>query len=157
MIALIACINKNRGLGFQNQLLYKLPEDMKFFRETTKNSVVIMGKNTFLSIGRPLPNRTNVIITRDKNFLAEGCVIKHNLDDAFDVEAITGRPIFVIGGAQIYEQTIQKADTLYLTIVDDDTKPADAFFPNYDEFKHLELITQGVSQGYHYQILKFTK
>jgi dihydrofolate reductase len=156
-ISLIACINKNRGLGYQNKLLYQLPEDMKFFRETTKNSVVIMGKNTFLSIGRPLPNRTNIIITRDKNFTADECTICHSVDDAFLVGATTGRPLFVIGGAQIYEQTIQQADTLYLTIVDDDQKPADTFFPPYDEFKNQTLISEGVSQGYPYQILKFTK
>ncbi len=157
MISLIACINKNRGLGYQNKLLYQLPEDMKFFRETTKNSVVIMGKNTFLSIGRPLPNRTNIVITRDKNFKAEGCEVKYSVDDALEVRTTTTRPIFVIGGAQIYEQTIPQANTLYLTIVNDDKTPADTFFPTYDNFKHQELISEGVSQGYQYQILKFTK
>ncbi len=192
MISLIACVNKNRGLGYKNRLLYSIPEDMKFFRETTKNSVVIMGKNTFLSIGKPLPNRTNIVITRDKNFKANGIVICHNIDEAIlsargassvpedapnplinatinhsqknqllvsrtAVRDTSSNKIFVIGGGQIYEQTIQKADTLYLTIVDDDTKEADAFFPEYNDFKTSTLISQGESQGYKYQILKFTK
>lgn len=151
-ISLIACINKNRGLGFQNQLLYKIPEDMKFFREKTKGAAAIMGKNTFLSIGRPLPDRTNIVITRDADFKAEGCVVCNGIDDALKAGVATGRPIFIIGGAQIYQQTIDKADRLYLTIVDDD-KEADAFFPSYDEFKKTTLLSQGDYNDLKYQIL----
>ena len=168
-ISLIACINKNRGLGLNNRLLYKIPEDMKFFRETTKGHTVIMGKKTFLSIGRPLPKRTNIVITRDKNFKAEGCIAVYTVEDALsaaqkqftsltavnDVNKNNGE-IFVIGGAQIYEQTINKADKLYLTIVDDE-RGADAFFPKYDEFKKTTLLSEGEYQGLKYKILEFTK
>ena len=133
MISLIACINKSRGLGLNNQLLYKIPADMKFFRETTAGHTVVMGKNTFLSIGRPLPKRTNIIITRDKNFKAEGVIVCYSVDEAL-AKTSADEEIMVIGGAQIYEQTIGLADKLYLTIVDDE-KEADAFFPDYHNLR----------------------
>ncbi len=169
MILLIACINKNRGLGFKNQLLYKIPEDLIFFKEKTAGHAVIMGKKTFESIGRPLPNRTNIIVTRDENFKAEQCVVCHSVDEALQKASASpslspplrgedegGGEIFIIGGAQIYAQTIDKADRLYLTIVAD-VKKADAFFPAYDAFKQSSIISKGEHKGLKYQILEFSK
>jgi|SRR3989344_5128818 len=168
MISLIACINKNRGLGFKNQLLYKIPEDQKFFRDRTSGHTIIMGKKTFQSIGRPLSNRANIIITRDDNFKAQRCVVCHSIDEALSSSSPPGeegvgggrndadRELFIIGGAQIYAQTIDKADRLYLTIVDD-VKEADAFFPPFDEFKKTTLLSEGEYQGLKYQILQLSK
>src|SRR3989344_6652006 len=154
-ISLIACINKNRGLGYKNQLLYKIPQDLKFFRETTSGHTILMGRKTFESIGRPLPNRTNIIITRDKNFTSDGCIVVHSVNEALS-KIQTNEEAMVIGGAEIYEQTISKADKLYLTVVDDERK-ADAFFPKYDEFTKTSLISQGEHEGLKYQILKLSK
>ena len=155
MISLIACIGKNRGLGKDNQLLYKIPADMKFFKETTAGHTVVMGKNTFLSIGRPLPNRTNIVITRDPNFKAENVIVCNSIHEALQ-KARSNEEVMVIGGAQIYAQTIGKADKLYLTVVDDE-KAADAFFPNYSEFKKTTLLSQGEFEGLKYQIFVLEK
>ena len=127
---------------------------MKFFRETTAGHTVVMGKNTFLSIGRPLPKRTNIIITRDKNFKADGVIVCHSVDEALPPS--NNQEIMIIGGAQIYEQTIGKANKLYLTVVDDE-KEADAFFPKYDEFTKSSLIQEGEYEGLKYKILELTK
>ncbi|MBI3231808.1 MAG: dihydrofolate reductase [Candidatus Doudnabacteria bacterium] len=166
--SLIACINKNRGLGLNNQLLYKIPEDLKFFKEKTAGHTVIMGKKTFESIGRPLPHRTNIIITRDKNFKADGCTVCHSINEALAYASLpstegagggqTGdsRAVFIIGGAQIYAQTINKADKLYLTIVDDD-KPADAYFPSYHDFKKTTILSEGEYKSLKYQIVMLEK
>ncbi len=156
-ISLIACISKNRGLGLNNQLLYKIPEDLKRFREVTKGHAVIMGSKTFESIGRPLPNRTNIVISRDVNFQTPGCIVVHSIDDALKkAREVEKSEIFIIGGAQIYAQTISLANKLYLTLVDDE-KPADAFFPPYDEFKKITQGTQGEYNGLKYSFLELER
>ena len=81
-ISLIAAVAKNRVIGENNSLIWKLPEDMKRFRQITTGKPVIMGRKTFESIGKPLPNRTNIILTRDKNFKVEGCIVVHSVDEA---------------------------------------------------------------------------
>ncbi len=156
-ISLIACISKNRGLGLNNQLLFKIPDDLKRFREVTKGHAVIMGSKTFESIGRPLPNRTNIVISRDVNFQTPGCIVVHSIDDALKkAREVEKSEIFIIGGAQIYAQTISLANKLYLTLVDDE-KPADAFFPPYDEFKKITQGTQGEYNGLKYSFLELER
>jgi len=156
-ISLIACIGKNRGLGLNNELLYKIPEDLKRFREVTKGHAVIMGSKTFESIGRPLPARTNIIVTKKPGYQAPGCIVVNSIDDAFSrARDVEQSEIFVIGGAQIYAQTIEKADKLYLTLVDGE-KPADAFFPPYDEFKKITARSGGDFNGLKYSFLELGK
>ncbi|MBU0646900.1 dihydrofolate reductase [Patescibacteria group bacterium] len=141
MVSIICIIAKNRAIGFQNKLLYNIPEDMRHFREITTGHVIIMGKNTFHSINdNPLPNRINIIITRDKKFLAQNCLIANSIEESIELAKKQNKgEIFFIGGSQIYEQAIPFVNKLYLTIVDDKPKQADTFFPDYSEFKKIVI------------------
>mgnify|MGYP003393249244 CR=1 FL=1 len=133
MIAAIA--SGNRALGKNGDLIYKIPEDLKRFKEITSGHPIIMGRKTFESIGRPLPNRVNIVITRDPNFSVEGVNTVHSLDEALR-QAQGDDEVFIIGGGQIYNEAIKKADKLYLTIVEGSPE-ADTFFPDYSEFKKV--------------------
>ena len=130
MITIIAAIGKNGELGKNNDLIWHLPNDLKRFKKVTAGHHVIMGRKTFDSLGKPLPNRTNIIITRNINFKADGCVIVNSLEEAL-VAAKTDKNPFILGGAEIYKQAIEIADVLDLTLVDA-TLEADAFFPKID-------------------------
>ncbi len=143
MISLIAAIGKNNELGKKNTLLWNLPADMKHFRETTRGHTVIMGQKTFESIGRPLPNRRNIVVTREDSFQAEGVEISKSLEDTLASFKNTNEEVFVIGGGQIYKQSIEKVDRLYITHVDMEDKEADTYFPEiipivWNEIKHEE-------------------
>ena len=129
-ISLIAALGKNRIIGNENKLIWAIPEDMKHFRELTTGKTVVMGRKTYESIGRPLPKRKNIIITRDKEYKAEGCIVAHSLEEALS-QAGQGE-IMVIGGAQIYSQFLPKANRMYLTLIDHEFQ-GDAKFPSWDE------------------------
>ncbi len=131
MLSIIAVIGKNRELGKDNDLIWHLPGDMKRFRQITTGHPVIMGRKTFESIGRPLPNRLNIIISHQKNIA--GVTVVPSLDEAIAV-AGNDPEIFIIGGGSIYAQAIDKTDRLYLTIVDATAPEADIFFPDYSRF-----------------------
>ncbi len=128
MISLIAAVGKNNELGKNSTLLWNLPADMRHFRETTSGHTVIMGRKTFESIGKPLPNRRNIIITRDEKYKKEGIEVVHSLPEAMK-KAYNEKEVFVIGGAEIYKQAISLADKLYITHIKAEDKEADAFFP----------------------------
>lgn len=131
LISIIAAIGENRELGKGNKLLWHIPEDMKRFREITSGHPVIMGRTTFESIGRPLPDRINIVITRNANFHVSGCIVCHSLEEAVETASKKDRQeIFIIGGGQVYKQAIKTADKLYLTIVEGEY-PADTYFPDY--------------------------
>jgi len=144
MISLIAAIGKNNELGKDNALLWHMPADMKHFKETTSGRTVIMGRKTFESIGKPLPNRKNIVITRDKNYLSHGPTpvraggaqagvdIAHSLEEALSLSRTvldSNTEVFIIGGAEIYKQALPLADKLYITHIDAIDKDADTFFP----------------------------
>lgn len=133
-ISMIAAIGKNRELGKNNTLLWNIPEDMRHFRELTTGHAVIMGQRTYESIGRPLPNRTNIVLTVDPAFDAPGCVVCYSWDEALsEARKIESEEAFIIGGGSIYAQAISFADRLYLTLVDGEFD-ADVFFPDYTPF-----------------------
>lgn len=131
MITIIAAIAENNALGKDNQLIWHLPADLKRFKKVTSNHPVIMGRKTFESLGKPLPNRTNIIITRNVNFKAEGCVVVNSLQQAIEISKGDEDP-FILGGAEIYKQAIEIADKLDLTFVHHQFE-ADAFFPEIDK------------------------
>ncbi len=128
MISLIAAIGKNNELGKKNALLWHVPADMKYFREKTKGHTVIMGRKTFESLKGPLPNRKNIIITRDENYLRHGVDVVHSLEEALG-QAEGKQEVFIIGGAEIYKQALALADKLYITHINAEDKEADSFFP----------------------------
>ncbi len=130
MISLIAAIGKNNELGKKNALLWNMPTDTKFFRDTTAGHTVIMGQKTLESMGgKPLPKRRNIVVTRNKDFKAEGVEISNSLEDTMASFKNTDEEVFVVGGGEIYKQTINGADRLYITHVDGEFPDADAYFP----------------------------
>ncbi len=153
MISMIAAISaQTRALGKGNRLLWHLPGDLKFFRDTTKGHAVIMGRKTYESIGKPLPSRTNVVVTRTPTYHAEGCKVVQSLDSALQyARALTNTgagEAFIIGGAEMYAQALPHADRLYLTLIDDPGEGADVFFPEYKkEFTRMISEETGIENG----------
>jgi len=148
ILTLIAAIGRNREIGANNALLWDLPKDMQHFRETTKNSAVIMGRKTFESIGRPLPKRTNIVLTRNPASLSDrlGIITASSLLTAKKCAEDQGRPdAFVIGGEEIYRLALPLADRLILTFVDADFPEADSFFPEFDAGQWEEISAHSYS------------
>ena len=139
-ISQIAIISQNRvlantKLGTKNAIPWRFKSDLIRFQSITHRHPVIMGRATFEAMGKPLSNRTNIIITRNQNFKAEGCIITHSLEEAINWAKMTEKDeIFIIGGGQIYEQSLNFTDRLYLTIVDE-VVDGDVFFPDFSDFK----------------------
>ncbi len=154
-ISLIAAIaSGNRALGKDNKLIYQIKEDMERFKKLTTGHVIIMGRKTFESIGRALPNRMNIVVTSHPDDLAgKGVFPVLNIREAFYLaEEKEKREIFVIGGAKIYKQTIGRSNKLYLTIVEGNPD-ADAYFPDYSDFKTVVLEQGRESEGLKYKFV----
>ncbi|MFN0084969.1 MAG: dihydrofolate reductase [Blastocatellia bacterium] len=138
ILSLIAAMDRNRGIGVENRLPWRLPADLRRFRELTMGHHIIVGRKTFESIGRPLPGRETIIVTRDPSYRHEGCLTAHSIPDALELARSRGEiEVFLCGGAEIYRQTLERADRLYLTLVDASIE-ADAFFPAFDEAQWIE-------------------
>lgn len=135
IVSLIWAMARNRVIGRNNAIPWRLPADMQHFKALTTGHPVIMGRKTCESLGRPLPNRTNIVVTRDPRFQAAGCLVAGSLDEALALarnHAATDRPeIFVIGGEELYRQTLPLADRLYVTLVETEVE-GDAWFPDFD-------------------------
>ena len=156
-ICLIAAIGEHRELGKDNKLLVKIPEDMLHFKNVTMGHPVIMGRKTFESIGKHLEGRTNIVLTKNKNFKAEGVLIVHSLEEAISLgESRDLHKIFIIGGGEIFHQAIRIADILYLTVIHHKFD-ADTYFPNYSEFKKVLYKHEGSWKEYKFTILELSK
>lgn len=132
MISMIAAVAKNYAIGFQNKLIYWLPNDLKRFKALTTGNTIVMGRKTFESLPKgALPNRRNVVISRNLEYKAEGAEVFASIDAA--LEACKDDNVFIIGGEQLYKSLIGKADRLCLTEIDDEPSQADAFFPEVDK------------------------
>jgi dihydrofolate reductase len=132
MITLIVAMGKNREIGKENQLLWHLPKDLKHFKEITSGHPIIMGRKTYESIGKPLPNRTNIVISRKNDWFEEGILIVGSIKEAVKFAKKIDEEVFIIGGGNIYEQTIELADKIEVTLVDAELD-ADTFFPRINE------------------------
>lgn len=156
MLSLIAAIGKNRELGKDNKLLWHIPGDLPRFKILTTGHPVIMGRKTYESMGKPLPERTNIVISKNPSFHPEGVIVVTSLEDAVTAarSATGSEEIFVIGGGAVYGQAIGLAQRLYLTIVDKEA-PADTFFPAYDRFGRVVSSETHEADGlrYTYMIL----
>ena len=147
MISIIGAIAENGIIGDKNALLWNIKEDMRRFRTTTVGHPVVMGRKTFESIGRPLPKRTNVVITRgDIEF--EGCLVAHSIEEAVKMFS-PDEEVFIIGGAQIYKQALPLADKLYLTIVHRNYE-GDTSFPEIDYSEWREVAREEFERGEEY-------
>ncbi len=134
MITIIAAVARNRAIGFENKLLYWLPNDLKRFKALTTGHTIIMGRNTFESLPKgALPNRRNVVLSRTTKELP-GCEVFPTLEEAL-LSCRSDEDIYIIGGARVYEQAIKFADRLCLTEIADTPREADAFFPDYSDWK----------------------
>jgi dihydrofolate reductase len=135
IISLVAAMAKNRVIGKDNKMPWHLPADLKHFKSVTMSKPIVMGRKTFESIGRPLPGRENVIISRNNDYAADGCIVVHSIEDALTLLA-DYKEIMIIGGGFLYSQIINQTDKLYLTYIDLKID-GDTQFP---EFEHLDLV-----------------
>lgn len=153
MTSIIVVIGKNREIGCNNKLLWHIPEDLKRFKQITTGHPIVMGRLTYESIGKPLPNRTNIVIARkEENFSSPGIEVANSIEDALELakKSPGGEEIFICGGGSIYKQTIGLADKLYLTVVDDEPE-ADTYFPDYSDFKNIKS-----EEGHETDEIKYT-
>ncbi len=157
-ISLIAAIGKNGELGKDNKLLWHIPEDLKRFKELTLGHVIIMGRRTYESIGHPLPNRINMVITHDPTYDMKGTgVVCASLTEAITMaQDREVNEIFIIGGGQIFTEAMPLADKLYLTIIDK-TFDADVFFPDYSAFTKEVFKEEGKSGDLTYAFIDLVK
>ena len=136
-IALIAAMAQNRVIGRDNQLPWRISADLRRFKALTMGKPIVMGRKTWESIGRPLPGRTNIVITRDAGFQADGCRVVHSIEQALEVAA-GHEQVMIIGGANLYQQMLGRADRLYLTLVKAEVD-GDAWFPEFDQAEWREI------------------
>ena len=136
-VAIVAALARNRAIGRDNAMPWRLPEDLKRFQRLTMGHAVIMGRKTFESIGSPLTGRSNIVITRSRDWVPSGCVAVHSLEAALDA-AGSSREAFVIGGAQIYALAMPIAQRLHMTEIERDFE-GDAFFPEFDRSRWREV------------------
>ncbi len=137
-ISIIAAIGKNYELGKNNDLIWHFREDMQFFKSITTGHAVIMGRRTFESLPKALPNRTNIVISSNANYIAEEAIVVTNMNDA--LSAAEDDEIFIIGGGRIYSQFLPMADKLYLTEIDAECPDADTYFPDFDSEKYKKTV-----------------
>lgn len=154
MIKIIAAIDRNRGIGYKNELLVKLKKDMKYFRETTRGHKVVMGRKTYDSIGKPLPNRENIIITHSNisNVSNITCITLEEFLEKYNKES----EIYVIGGASIYKEFLPYTDELLLTEIDEEYE-ADTYFPEYKRmFKEVSREVKE-ENGVHFAFVRYIR
>ncbi len=157
IISAIAAIGENRELGKNNRLLWHIPEDLKRFKVLTLGHPIIMGRKTYESIGRPLPQRINIIITRNPDFKAQGCIVVGSIEEAIaKAKEHDQKEIFIIGGGEIYKQALPLIDKLYLTVVKGSFE-ADVFFPDYSEFSKIIKQENGKFENYAISYIELTR
>ncbi|POY36069.1 dihydrofolate reductase [Solitalea longa] len=136
-LSIIVAKAKNNVIGNNNTLIWHLPADLKYFKKLTTGNTIIMGRKTYDSIGKPLPNRRNIVISRNKDLKLEGCEVTDSLDAAISISE-SDNEVFIIGGAEIYKQAIDRSDTLYVTEVKS-SFDGDAFFPEISNNEWTEV------------------
>lgn len=156
---LIANVDENWAIGKNNQLLVKIPADMKFFRETTTGKVVVMGRKTLESFpnGQPLKNRTNIVLTRDQSYQVKDAIVVRSMDELHEeLKKYPSEDIYIIGGESIYEQLVDECDVAHITKVDY-AYSADAYFPNLDKKPEWQITQDSEEQTYFDLIYHFYK
>ena len=161
MYRAIAAVDQNFGIGYKNQLLFKIPDDMKFFRDKTKGNCVVMGRNTFESIGKPLPNRDNFVITSKLDLKNRNDIISGSPEDIDHVLKMYDdtSDIYIIGGAKIYELYMPRCEEIFLTMYDKAYDQVDAYFPDPNKFgfKLDTVIFERIYEYHKYKITKWIK
>lgn len=147
MISLMVAHDPNRVIGLNNDLPWHIPEDLAYFKETTMGKAMVMGRKTYESIGRPLPGRESIVITRNKDFTAEGVVVVHDIEEAIKQAKEYAEEVMIIGGAEIFRMTLDIADRLYITLIKNEYE-GDTFFPSYGpEWKLISTTEEMISKN----------
>ena len=155
-ISIIAAVGRNYELGRNNDLIWHFHKDMVFFRETTTGATVLMGRKNFESLPKALPKRRNIVITNDKNYIAEGAEVCHSVDDA--LELCKNDNVFVIGGGRIYQQFIDMADSLYLTEIEAECADTDTYFPTFNKADYSrEVLAEHEENGIKFSHILYKK
>lgn len=157
-LSLIVAIGKNNELGYKNQLLWNLPNDLKYFKEKTQNKVIIMGRKTFEALPKRLPNRKHIIITRNKNYKKDGILVFDNKEAVLNYLVKTNEEAFIIGGGEIYKEFLPYCQTLYITELEQTFSKADCYFPYFDKTKYLKtIIKEELTEKITYRFVKYEK
>lgn len=138
MLSIIVAYDRNKTIGKNNQLPWNLPRDLAYFKKVTMGHPIVMGRKTYESIGRPLPGRKNIIVTRNRDYKHEGCTVIHSIEEIKEIAQRENGEVFVIGGAEIFKDVLQEADRLYVTYIDEEFH-GDTFFPEIDFTKWKEI------------------
>ena len=158
-LSLIVAMDRNRLIGSENGLPWHLPADLKFFKRTTMGKPIVMGRKTYQSIGKPLPGRQNIVVTRDSAFSAEGCEIVGSIEQAVE-SCPESQEIMLIGGASLYRQTLERASCLYVTRIHHEFS-GDTWFPEFDErrwrVESREDYEADSRNPYAYSLIKFVR
>lgn len=155
MVKMIAAVGKNLELGKDNSLMWSISEDMKFFRTTTAGHTVVMGRLTYESIGRPLPKRRNIVISRNPDYKPEGVETAMSLETALEM---CEHNCFIIGGAAIYKLGLEYADEIILTEIDNAYPEADVYFPEFNkDVWNREVIGESEENGLRFSFVKYSK
>lgn len=149
MVSIIVAIARNRVIGCENKLIWHISEDLKHFKAVTTGHPVIMGRKTFESIGKPLPGRINVIITRNSSYAPEGCRTASSLDEALGMFPAE-EEVFIIGGGEIYGQALPTANKLYITEIDADFD-GDTLFPEWNKKEWKEISREKFDRGQNFE------
>lgn len=158
----IVAVDSNWAIGYNNQLLVSIPADMRFFKAETTNKVVVMGKNTLESLpgGKPLPNRTNIVVALEKDYKVPGATVVNSIEEALEaVKDYNTDDVYIMGGASIYKQFLQYCDVAHVTKIDYAYR-ADVYFPNLDEDDEWQLVGDSEEQTYYdleYRFLKYER
>lgn len=160
MISLLVAMDKNQLIGKDNDLPWRLPADLAYFKRVTMGHPIIMGRKTYDSIGRPLPGRENIIVTRDTSYKAEGCKVIHSIEEIVKMNQQTDQELFVIGGAEIFKEILPHSDRLYITEINEGFD-GDTYFPTFDKAKWKVISKeQGIKNEknpYDYTFLVYEK
>lgn len=157
-LSIIAAIGKNNELGKDNKLIWNLPNDLRFFKEMTTGKTILMGRKTFESLPKILPNRKHIVLTFSTNFKNNDIEIFNDIDSFINKYQNTNEEIFIIGGASIYKQFLSLVDKMYLTEIDAEEKSADTYFPKFDSKEwEKEIIKLNKDNNITYKHVKYLK
>ena len=158
---IIAAVDEHNGIGYKGDLLFRIPEDLKRFKRLTTNNIVIMGRNTYESLGRPLPNRTNIVVTSHLIVPPISCdnlYVVDTISDAFELaENLPGEKVYVIGGGKLYEAALPYTQYLDMTEIFARAENVDTYFPDYHDFKAFDAESHETENGIKYRFVTYER
>ena len=154
MVSLIVAYDRNKLIGKDGKMPWFIDGELRRFRELTTGNVVIMGRKTIEAIGKPLPNRVNIVISRDKNY--DGCIMARSFDEAMEKARETGLEIYITGGSTVYAPAIDIVDKMYITEIDAEYE-GDTYFPDFDENDFIRTVDEEITEPVPYKYCTFTR